>query len=240
MTKPPVTPVSGRKASVEAMFNDIAPRYDFLNHFLSAGVDRRWRKALINKLSQNPHDYILDVATGTGDLAIAASGLNPAKITGIDIAGEMLAIGRQKIRKKGLEGMISFEKGDSENIPFNEQSFDAAMVAFGVRNFENLPKGLSEMFRVLKPGGAVYILEFSTPTAFPVRQLYRFYFRHILPLLGRMVSKNPSAYTYLPETVYLFPQGEEFLGIMKSVGFRDITSKRLSLGIASIYTGFRK
>ncbi len=240
MTKPPVTPSTGKKASVEAMFNDIAPRYDFLNHFLSAGIDRSWRKALIKKLSQNPHDQILDVATGTGDLAIAASGLHPVKITGIDIAGEMLVIGREKIRKLGLDGMITLEKGDSENIPFDEQSFDAAMVAFGVRNFENLTKGLSEMFRILKPGGGVYILEFSTPSDFPVKQLYGFYFRYILPFLGRIVSKNHSAYTYLPETVYLFPQGVQFQDIMKSVGFTNVSAKRLSLGIASIYTGFRK
>lgn len=222
------------------MFNDIAPRYDFLNHFLSAGIDRCWRKALIRKLSQNPHDQILDVATGTGDLAIAASRLNPVMITGIDIADEMLAIGRKKVSKKGLSGIIKLEHGDSENIPFGDHSFDAAMVAFGVRNFENLSAGLSEMHRILKPGGAVYILEFSTPSEFPVKQLYRFYFRHILPLLGRMVSKNHSAYTYLPDTVYSFPHGREFLDIMKDAGFVNTSSKRLTFGIASLYEGFRK
>jgi demethylmenaquinone methyltransferase/2-methoxy-6-polyprenyl-1,4-benzoquinol methylase len=240
MTKPPLTPSSGRKTKVEAMFNDIASSYDFLNHFLSAGIDRRWRKALIKKLSQNPHDHILDIATGTGDLAIAASKLTPVKITGIDIAGEMLAVGREKIRKKGLDRLITLVKGDSENIPFDDHSFDVAMVAFGVRNFENLSKGLSEMYRVLKPKGAVFILEFSTPGAFPVKQLYRFYFRYVLPVLGRIVSKNPSAYTYLPETVYLFPQGEEFLDIMKNTGFTGVSVTRLSFGIASIYMGYRK
>lgn len=221
------------------MFNNIAPKYDFLNHLLSAGIDRLWRKALVRKLAGKPHNLILDVATGTGDLAIASSKLMSAKITGIDIAEEMLAVGREKIRKKGLDGLITLEKGDSENIPFEGQSFDAAMVAFGVRNFENLERGLSEMYRVLKPGGVVYILEFSTPQVFPVKQIYRYYFRYILPMMGRLVSKNTSAYTYLPETVYSFPQGEVFLAILKEAGFSEVSATRLSLGIASIYEGFR-
>lgn len=222
------------------MFNDIAPRYDFLNHFLSAGIDHRWRKILIKELEKKPHEHILDLATGTGDLAIAASRLNPISIKGVDIADEMLAIGREKIRNKGLSGIIVLEHGDSENLPIKEKTFDSAMVAFGVRNYENLSKGLSEMLRILKPGGGAYILEFSTPTNFPVKQLYHFYFRYILPFLGRLVSKNSSAYTYLPETVYLFPQGNDFLSIMNKAGFENLSVRKLTFGIASLYTGFRK
>lgn len=222
------------------MFNNIAPSYDFLNHFLSAGIDRRWRRTLIKNLSRQPHDHILDVATGTGDLAIGAARLKPKHIAGIDIADEMLAIGREKIKRKRLQTIITLEHGDAEHIPFGDQSFDAAMVAFGVRNFENLDTGLAEMYRVLKPGGVAYILEFSIPEIFPVKQIYRLYFRHILPLMGRLVSKNPSAYTYLPETVYLFPQGDAFKRIMQNAGFTGISAKKLSFGIATLYEGFRK
>lgn len=219
------------------MFNSIAHRYDFLNHFLSAGIDYSWRKKTIKYLSQYHPQQILDVATGTGDLAIEASKLNPKRIVGIDIANEMLELGKPKLKKKKLEGMISLELGDSENLHFRDGEFDAVMVAFGVRNFEDLEKGLSEMFRVIKPGGHVAILEFSKPRKFPVKQLYAFYFRFILPTLGRIISGDKAAYTYLPDSVGEFPDGEAFLDILKKVGFSKTADRKLTFGIASLYTG---
>ena len=222
------------------MFNSIAHRYDFLNHFLSAGIDYSWRKKAIRLLGQSGPATILDVATGTADLAIEAVKLNPQHITGIDIAEDMLAIGREKIKKKNLSGIITLETGDSEDLRFEDQSFDAAMVAFGVRNFENLEKGLSEMLRVLKPGGMVMVLEFSKPTKFPVRQLYNFYFRYILPAMGRLISGDRGAYTYLPESVGAFPAGAEFLAILEKVGFTGGKHVPLTFGIASIYQAVRK
>ena len=219
------------------MFNNIAHRYDFLNHFLSAGIDFVWRKKAIKIIGRTYPKSILDVATGTGDLAIEAVKIKPNKITGIDIAKDMLEVGRDKIRKKALEGLFTLETGDSENLRFENNSFDAVMVAFGVRNFENLEKGLSEMFRVLNKGGIVMVLEFSKPEKFPVKQFYNFYFRYILPFLGRMISGDSSAYTYLPDSVGSFPAGEQFLGILKKVGFSNTVHNPLTFGIASIYTG---
>jgi len=235
-----VIQAAGKKEQVETMFNDIAPRYDFLNHFLSAGIDRLWRQTLVKTLAQYPHRNILDLATGTADLAIAASVLNPENITGIDIAGEMLNIGNEKVKRKGLGNIIKLLPGDSEKLPFADCAFDATMVAFGVRNYENLNQGLSEMHRVLKPGGGTYILEFSMPTQFPVKQVYHFYFNYILPALGSFVSKHRSAYTYLPASVIVFPQGDRFLSIMKDIGFINVSARKLTFGIASLYTGFRK
>lgn len=219
------------------MFNGIAERYDFLNHFLSAGIDRRWRKKVIQILKKQPHGSILDVATGTADLAIAQAKLKPEKIVGVDIANQMLDIGRQKIHKKGLEHLIKLENGDSESLAFPENRFDAVTVAFGVRNFEDLDKGLSEMNRVIVPGGIAIILEFSKPRRFPVKQLYNFYFKYILPFVGRLVSRHKSAYTYLPESVGEFPDGPDFISHMEKAGFIDSTYKTLTFGIASIYTG---
>jgi demethylmenaquinone methyltransferase/2-methoxy-6-polyprenyl-1,4-benzoquinol methylase len=228
-----------KKHQVKSMFNSIAGRYDFLNHFLSLGIDYRWRKKAIKLVGTHYPKTILDVATGTGDLAIAAARLHPLKITGIDIAEDMLAIGRKKIAKKKLGHLISLETGDSENLQFNDESFDCVMVAFGVRNFENLGQGLSEMCRVTRKGGVVAILEFSKPEKFPVKQLYNFYFRFILPFIGRIISGNKSAYTYLPESVVNFPVGEQFLQMLENAGFVQTTCKPLTFGIATLYSGVK-
>jgi demethylmenaquinone methyltransferase/2-methoxy-6-polyprenyl-1,4-benzoquinol methylase len=235
-----MTQKEGKKQEVKAMFNSIANRYDFLNHFLSAGIDYRWRKKAIQLVGAHQPKTILDVATGTGDLAIAAAALKPEKITGIDIAENMIAIGRKKIAEKNLDELISFQTGDSENLQFGDGSFDAVMVAFGVRNFENLEKGLSEMFRVLNKNGIVVILEFSKPTIFGIKQLYSFYFRYILPFLGRRISGNASAYSYLPDSVAEFPAGKRFIKILDDTGFSQTSPKQLSFGIATIYTGIKK
>lgn len=240
MKKPSVYQSPGRKEDVKAMFDNIAGRYDFLNHFLSMGIDRSWRKKLIRMMGKDQPQQILDLATGTADLAIAAMKLNPAKVTGTDISEEMLAVGREKVKKLGLENKIILLKADSENLPFEESTFDAAMVAYGVRNYEDLPQGLKEMYRVLKPGSKAFILEFSRPVVFPVKQLFAFYFKFILPLIGRMVSKNNSAYTYLPESVKVFPQGEEFVSYMQQAGFSNVSYQSLSLGITMLYTGIKQ
>jgi demethylmenaquinone methyltransferase/2-methoxy-6-polyprenyl-1,4-benzoquinol methylase len=229
-----------KKAAVSSMFDNIAFRYDFLNHFLSFGIDRCWRRKavkIISETQKNPE--ILDVATGTGDLAVAALKLNPVKITGIDISRKMLEKGREKIIKKGYSDRIELLSGDSEDIPFNENSFDVAMVAFGVRNFADPLKGLSEMRRVLRNGGLIMILEFSKPSKFPFRQIYYFYFMRILPLLGRLFSKSRNAYTYLPESVMQFPDNEQFIDLMEKAGFSGVRQKGVTGGVASIYTGFK-
>ena len=225
-----------KKQEVRSMFNSIAHRYDFLNHFLSAGIDYLWRKKAIKILGRSKPRTILDVATGTGDLAIAALKINPEKIVGIDIAEDMVEVGKKKITKKKID-RIHLQVGDSENIQFDANTFDAAMVAFGVRNFENLDKGLKEMNRVIKPGGEILILEFSKPEHFPVKQFYNFYFRFILPPLGRMISGDSKAYTYLPESVGAFPHGKQFLDVLENAGFKFVKQKILTFGIASIYTG---
>lgn len=218
------------------MFNHIAGKYDFLNHTLSLGIDKGWRKKAIGEIGKIQPKTILDVATGTGDLAIAAAKLNPERITGIDIAAQMLEIGRQKIKEQGLEHIISLQQGDSEALPFADNSFDAITCAYGVRNFEHLEKGLKEMCRVMRPGGKLAILEFSHPRKFPVKQGYQFYFKYILPLLGRLVSKHSTAYSYLPASVMAFPEGEKFCEILTSCGFKDAKSRPLSLGITTLYT----
>lgn len=228
-----------KKQQVRLMFNNIAPRYDFLNHFLSAGIDYRWRKEAIKIIGQKQPKSILDVATGTGDLAITALKIHPEKITGIDIAEDMLEVGKNKLKEKDPNHIISFEKGDSENLRFEDDNFDTVMVAFGVRNFENLEKGLSEMYRVLNKDGLIMILEFSKPKSFPIKQLYAFYFKYILPSLGRMISGDQAAYTYLPESVGEFPDGENFLNILQKVGFKQVSHKPLTFGIATIYTGLK-
>ncbi|MBI9034947.1 MAG: bifunctional demethylmenaquinone methyltransferase/2-methoxy-6-polyprenyl-1,4-benzoquinol methylase UbiE [Bacteroidales bacterium] len=227
----------GKKEQVRTMFNSIAHRYDFLNHFLSMGIDKLWRKKVVKILATFNPQQILDIATGTGDLAIAIAKLRPEKIIGADISDNMLEVGRQKIAEKNLTHIISLENGDSENLRFENNTFDAITVAFGVRNFETLSKGLKEMHRVLHPNGKVIILEFSKPERFPVKQLYKFYFSSILPLLGKLISKDPGAYTYLPESVEKFPYGDQFLKQMKDAGFRNTFCKPLSFGIASIYVG---
>lgn len=219
------------------MFDAIAHRYDLLNHVLSGGADFYWRRKAVESLRDVRPRRILDVATGTADFAIAALRLKPDEVVGVDIAENMLAIGRAKIRRLGAGDVIHLKTGEAEHLEFEDGTFDAAMVAFGARNFEHLHRGLGEMQRVLRPGGRIVVLEFSQPAAFPFRQLYLFYFRRVLPLLGRMVSKDRRAYTYLPDTVMKFPQGEEFLAILKAAGIRSPRQHRLTFGIATIYAG---
>lgn len=226
-----------KKKQVADMFDSISGRYDFLNHFLSLGIDIHWRKKAIKYLKKNQPKKILDIATGTGDFAIEALKLNPDKIIGVDISEGMLSVGREKMKSRKIDHIITMESGDSENLHFDDNKFDAIIVAFGVRNFENLEKGLSEMNRVLKPGGKAVILEFSKPTIFPFKQLYHFYFRWVLPKIGRIVSKDSSAYTYLPESVNEFPYGKDFERILAQTGFKNTLCKPLTLGISSIYTG---
>lgn len=226
-----------KKDSVQKMFNDISGRYDFLNHFLSFGIDFIWRRKLVNLLSHYHPVRVLDVATGTGDLAILIGNLNPEQVIGIDIAGNMLQIASQKVLKKHLQDRITFQDGDAEALPFPEGYFDAVTVAFGVRNFEDLEKGLVEMKRVIRPGGVMMILEFSHPGSFPWKQLYGFYSRHFIPIIGKLISGNRNAYTYLPESVSVFPSGIDFMNIMKLVGMKNVNRITLTFGIASIYTG---
>lgn len=226
-----------KKKQVAEMFDSISGKYDFLNHFLSLGIDIRWRKKAIKMLKDLQPKQILDIATGTGDFAIESLKLNPEKVIGVDISEGMLNVGRQKMKKRGLSNIIDMQSGDSENLQFEDNTFDAVIVAFGVRNFENLEKGLSEMNRVLRPGGRAVILEFSKPTAFPFKQLYNFYFRWILPKIGKVVSKDNAAYTYLPESVNEFPFGNEFLRILEKTGYKNTKCKSLTLGISSIYVG---
>ena len=220
------------------MFDDIAFRYDFLNRFLSAGTDIRWRKKAIGQLLQLQPKTLLDVATGTADMAIMASGmLKPQKIKGIDISDGMLEIGREKIKKHGLQNTIELLNGDSETINFENNSFEAVTVAFGVRNFENLEKGLAEIKRVLKPGGKLVVLEFSKPQMPVVKNLYNFYMKVICPVVGKLFSKNRNAYQYLDESIKKFPEGKNFTAILDSLGYKNTYSKPLSLGICSIYCG---
>ena len=227
----------GKKEQVASMFDSISPRYDLLNRVLSLGIDTIWRKKAINLLKADKPQRILDVATGTGDLAIEALRINPKQVIGVDISAGMLAMGDEKLRKKKLEDRIKLVLGDSEGLPFGSNEFDAATVAFGVRNFEHLLEGLKDIQRVLKPGAKLVVLEFSKPNAFPVKQLYNFYFRFILPVVGRMVSKDSAAYTYLPASVQVFPEGKAFLGYMEKAGFVNNQEKRLTFGICSIYVG---
>ncbi|MBL4707962.1 MAG: bifunctional demethylmenaquinone methyltransferase/2-methoxy-6-polyprenyl-1,4-benzoquinol methylase UbiE [Flavobacteriales bacterium] len=226
---------SSKKEQVAEMFDNISHRYDFLNHFLSLGIDKLWRKKAVKLLKENKPKILLDVATGTGDFAIESLSLNPKKVYGIDISNGMLDKGRIKIKKNKQDQIIELKYGDSENIPFEDNYFDAITVAFGVRNFENLEKGLSEMKRVLKTGGKVVVLEFSKPKSFPIKQIYNLYFHKILPSIGKLVSKDASAYTYLPESVEAFPEGKIFEEILTKVGFKFKKTYPLFFGISSIY-----
>lgn len=219
------------------MFDSISGRYDFLNHFLSLGIDIQWRKKAIRELRAIQPKLILDVATGTGDFAIQSLDLNPDKVIGVDISEGMLHVGRQKMINRKLDQKIELRSGDSENLPFEENKFDAVIVAFGVRNFEHLEKGLIEIFRVVKPGGKVVILEFSKPSHFPFKQLYNFYFKFVLPKIGRVISRDQTAYTYLPESVQAFPDGKDFLKILSDIGYKNTACKPLTFGISSLYTG---
>jgi demethylmenaquinone methyltransferase/2-methoxy-6-polyprenyl-1,4-benzoquinol methylase len=225
-----------KKNQVRSMFDTIAKKYDFLNHFLSFGIDIIWRKIALNKLKGLNHDRILDIATGTGDLAIeAAYKLQPKEIMAVDIAVNMLKIGEQKASQEELAHIIKFEAGDSENLRFDENCFNTVMASFGVRNFQNLEKGLSEMYRVLVPGGTLMILEFSTPRRFPIKQVYNFYFKNILPLIGRLISKDAKAYNYLYESSSKFPAFERFTAILDKIGFKESRYYALTLGVCCIY-----
>jgi demethylmenaquinone methyltransferase/2-methoxy-6-polyprenyl-1,4-benzoquinol methylase len=204
---------AGKKQQVARMFDSISGKYDFLNHFLSLGIDIRWRKKAVKMLAEGNPKIILDVATGTGDFAIETLKLSPTQVIGVDISPGMLEVGRQKMKDRGYDQIIDLQLADSENLPFEENKFDAVIVAFGVRNFENLERGLSEMKRVLRPGGKMIVLEFSKPRMFPFKQLYNFYFKFILPKIGRLISRDKAAYTYLPESVQAFPDGPEFVSI---------------------------
>ncbi|MBS1773486.1 MAG: bifunctional demethylmenaquinone methyltransferase/2-methoxy-6-polyprenyl-1,4-benzoquinol methylase UbiE [Bacteroidetes bacterium] len=225
-----------KKAQVADMFNHIAGKYDFLNHLLSMGIDIGWRKKAIKSIAVINPKKILDVATGTADLAIAASIIKPDSITGVDIAEQMLEVGREKIADKELSSVISLQKGDSELLSFPDNHFDAVTCAYGVRNFENLEAGLKEMCRVMRNGGRVAILEFSRPKRFPIKQVYALYFRYILPLMGKLVSKHSNAYTYLPESVMAFPEGQRFCEIMERCGYKDAKARPLTFGITTLYT----
>lgn len=222
------------------MFNSISKKYDFLNHFLSLGIDILWRKKAIKQLKSHQPQLILDVATGTGDLAIEAyNTLKPEKVIGVDISRGMLDVGIEKMKKLGLSDKVEMQMGDSEQLLFEDNKFDAVIVSFGVRNFQDLEKGISDMTRVLKDGGKLVVLEFSKPTKFPMKQLYGFYFKAILPLIGKFVSKDNAAYTYLPESVQEFPYGNKFLDVLTKVGLKETKCIPLTFGISSIYTAVK-
>jgi demethylmenaquinone methyltransferase/2-methoxy-6-polyprenyl-1,4-benzoquinol methylase len=229
-----------KKEQVAEMFNDIAPRYDFMNRFLSAGIDIAWRRKALKTLKSLDPQEMLDVATGTADVAIMASKvLAPRKIIGIDISEGMLSFGRQKIERQGLSDVITLQTGDSERIEFPDDRFDAVTVAFGVRNFADLAKGIAEIHRVIRPGGKLVVLEFSRPHLPGVRGMYNLYMNHIAPRMGGIFSKNRAAYQYLNDSVQRFPEGKAFIQVLENAGFKQTLCKRLSLGICSIYTGVK-
>ena len=230
----PYNTEAGKKSEVEDMFDNIAPKYDLLNHVLSMKIDVLWRNTLVKWMQKDQPKEVLDVATGTGDLAIAVQKGTSAKVVGLDLSQQMLNVGIEKIKKLNLDQQISMQKGDAENLPFDSNKFDAVSVAFGVRNFENLEKGLAELRRVVKEEKSVYILEFSKVEGF-LGPFYMFYFKNILPQIGKLVSKDNRAYTYLPDSVNAFPYGEKMKNILLNTGFKKVEYKKLSLGIATIY-----
>ena len=241
MSKPSIKPynsLESKKDQVKHMFNIIASKYDFLNHSLSLGMDYVWRKKAIKKILNNPKE-ILDIATGTADFAISAAKHTQANITGIDISDQMIYVGNKKIQQKKLNNRIKLSIEDSENLPYLDNSYDAITAGFGVRNFENLEKGLSEIHRVVKKNGYVVILEPSTPKAFPLKQIFSIYFQKILPFIGSLVSKDKSAYSYLPNSVKSFPEGDDFLKILNKQGFSKTNYYPLSFGIVSMYVAIK-
>lgn len=229
---------TSKGVQIEEMFNSIAPQYDLLNHTLSLGIDRSWRKKGILSLKEIHPRKILDIATGTGDLAIEAyNRLQPDQILGIDISEGMMSVGRTKTDQKNLSDKIKFKREDCMNLTFQDNSFDAAMVAFGIRNFEDLDKGLKEILRILRPGGKLMILELTTPEHFPMKQGYKIYSQIVIPLIGKLISGNKSAYTYLPKSISVFPQNKEMKKILEKNGFQEATYKKLSGGLCGLYTG---
>ena len=234
-TVKPYAQEGSKREQVEQMFDRISPKYDLLNRLLSMGTDQGWRRKVIRLLGQEPVGQLLDVATGTADLAIMASKV-AKQVTGADISAGMLEHGRAKVEKAGLADRITLVQADAADLPFPDNTFDAITVAFGVRNFEDLHRGIRGMARVLRPGGRLLVLEFSQPRTTPFKQIFRFYFHHIMPLIGRLVSKDEAAYTYLPESVDAFPQGKEFELIVQECGLREVRSRQLTFGVATLYT----
>lgn len=226
---------------IAAMFDRISSKYDALNHLLSFNIDKVWRRKTAKAVSKNTPKAILDLATGTADLAILLAKYNPqAHIIGMDISEKMLEIGKEKVKRQHLENQIELLLGDASSLPFKDACFDAVTVAFGVRNFEDMSKGLSEISRVTKSGGQICILEFSMPERFPIKQLYRLYFKHLLPRIGKWVSKDEHAYSYLPQSVERFPKPHVFLRMLNEKGMVNGTAKPLSFGIATLYTSIKK
>ena len=239
MSSEKINPYNEKEApkteQVAEMFDNISGKYDFLNHFFSLGIDKLWRKKVLKIVKEIPHSEILDVATGTGDLAIALSKLEGSNIIGVDISNKMLDVGKEKVIKKKLSNSVELKYGDSLNLPFDDNQFDVVTVAFGVRNFENISKGLSEISRVLKENGKIIVLEFSNPKKFPTKQLFNFYSKKLMPGIGKMVSKDSRAYSYLPESVQAFPTEEKFAKIIEESGFKEATYQNVSNGIAAIH-----
>ncbi len=225
-----------KKEQVAEMFDNVSNNYDTLNRIMTFGIDIKWRKKVVALVGQKNPETILDIATGTGDFVIMLSKLNPKKIIGLDISKGMLEIGIKKVKEKKLDGLIDMVLGDSEELPFEDNSFDAITVGFGVRNFEDLDKGLQEIHRVLKTNGIFVVLETSQPEKFPIKQLFNFYSKFIIPTIGKLFSKDKRAYTYLPQSAAIFPYGEKFNNILEKNGFNNATNKPLTFGVASIYT----
>jgi len=225
-----------KKQQVEEMFNDISGKYDFLNHLLSFGIDKRWRKKLLASIEFTKGVKVLDIATGTADVALQIAREKKVNIIGADISEGMLSVGREKVKKRNLESLVELVKGDAENIPFEDETFNISTVAFGVRNFQDLPKGLKEIHRVLKKEGQFRVLEFSIPKSKLVRWVFGLYFNKILPFIGKIVSKNSAAYTYLPVSVGAFPEGQDFCNILKEAGFLEISFQPLTFGISTLYS----
>jgi demethylmenaquinone methyltransferase / 2-methoxy-6-polyprenyl-1,4-benzoquinol methylase len=236
MTVTPYSPEGSKREQVERMFDSISPKYDLLNRVFSLGIDQGWRRRVMKLVAQEPAEHLLDVATGTADLAILASAKVP-RVTGVDISEGMLEHGRSKVAKRGLQQRVVLQRADSAALPFADDTFDAVTVAFGVRNFEELEKGIAEMRRVLKPNGRLFVLEFSKPQHAPMKQLFRFYFHRVMPFFGKLVSKDKAAYTYLPKSVDAFPEGAEFLRIMEHTGLHGTSAEALTGGIATLYMG---
>ncbi|MBL7964980.1 MAG: bifunctional demethylmenaquinone methyltransferase/2-methoxy-6-polyprenyl-1,4-benzoquinol methylase UbiE [Flavobacteriales bacterium] len=239
MTTPtPYGTGASKREEVELMFDRISPKYDLLNRVFSLGIDQAWRRKVIRTLRAEPVQRVLDVATGTADLALMAARHVP-QVTGVDISEGMLGLGREKVRQRGLEGRVELLRADSARLPFADGTFDAVMASFGVRNFEDLGAGLSEMARVTRSGGRILVLEFSRPHAWPIAGLYRFYFHRVMPAIGRLVSRDNAAYTYLPASVDAFPDGRAFLNVLERSGWHEGHARPLSGGIAHLYTARR-
>ena len=226
-----------RKARVEAMFDDIAPRYDLLNRVLSFGIDRSWRRKAVDLLQPARAARVLDIATGTGDLAVEALRLDPLKIVGVDLSEQMLALAREKVARLGESKRIEFRRADAARLPFSDRQFHAVLIGFGARSFEDLNRCLVEIRRVPRPGGTLVVLEFGRPGHFPVEQLYSFYTRHVLPRVGGVLSRNAEAYRYLQETIAAFPYGDAFLECLRVAGYEQLVCHQLTLGIALLYRG---